>query len=69
MSMWFTGRNSRPTRPVVIENWLNTELYKATDRWFGNVRLVSYATPRQALPLEPGRCPLWAGNPADREWE
>jgi mannosyltransferase len=37
----------------VIENWLNAELYKATDRWFGNVRLVSYATPHQELSLEP----------------
>jgi mannosyltransferase len=35
----------------VIENWLNEELYKATDQWFGNVRLVSYATPERELPL------------------
>ncbi|RME78262.1 MAG: hypothetical protein D6784_02655 [Chloroflexi bacterium] len=27
----------------LIEGWLNQNLYKATDRWYGNVRLVSYA--------------------------
>jgi hypothetical protein len=30
----------------VIENWLNTHLFKATDRWYGNVRLASYASPQ-----------------------
>jgi len=29
----------------LIENWLNQQLYKATDQWYGNVRLVSYARP------------------------
>lgn len=29
----------------LIENWLNENLFKATDRWFGNVRLASYSTP------------------------
>ncbi len=29
----------------LIEGWLNSHLYKATDQWYGNVRLVSYATP------------------------
>jgi hypothetical protein len=30
----------------LIETWLNTHLYKATDQWYGNVRLVSYASPQ-----------------------
>ncbi len=29
----------------LIENWLNRHLFKATDQWYGNVRLVSYARP------------------------
>jgi hypothetical protein len=29
----------------IIENWLDTNVYKATDQWYGNVRLVSYAAP------------------------
>ena len=29
----------------LIEGWLDNRLFKATDRWFGNVRLASYATP------------------------
>jgi 4-amino-4-deoxy-L-arabinose transferase-like glycosyltransferase len=29
----------------LIESWLNTHLFKATDQWYGNVRLVSYASP------------------------
>jgi hypothetical protein len=29
----------------LIENWLDTYLYKASDQWYGNVRLVSYAVP------------------------
>ncbi|MCQ3974725.1 MAG: hypothetical protein DPW09_14880 [Anaerolineae bacterium] len=29
----------------VIEAWLNTHLFKASDQWYGNVRLVSYASP------------------------
>lgn len=39
----------------LIENWLNTHLYKATDQWYGNVRLVSYAAPQavETLPLTP----------------
>lgn len=27
----------------VIEGWLDSHLFKATDQWYGNVRLVSYA--------------------------
>ncbi|MCB0177400.1 MAG: glycosyltransferase family 39 protein [Anaerolineae bacterium] len=30
----------------LIENWLDTHLFKATDQWYGNVRLVSYAAPQ-----------------------
>ncbi len=32
----------------LIEGWLNNHLFKATDQWYGNVRLVSYGNP-QAL--------------------
>lgn len=28
----------------LIENWLDRYLFKATDQWYGNVRLVSYAS-------------------------
>jgi uncharacterized membrane protein len=28
-----------------IEGWLDNNLFKATDQWYGNVRLVSYASP------------------------
>ncbi len=39
----------------LIEKWLNTHLFKATDRWYGNVRLVGYANPQAnaALTLIP----------------
>ena len=37
----------------VIERWLDTNLFKATDRWYGNVRLVSYATPKIDVIIEP----------------
>ena len=30
----------------VIETWLDAHTYKATERWFGSVRLVTYAAPR-----------------------
>ena len=30
----------------LIEGWLDTHLYKAVDQWYGNVRLVSYASPQ-----------------------
>ncbi len=33
----------------LIEGWLDTHLFKATDWWYGNVRLVSYATPQADL--------------------
>jgi 4-amino-4-deoxy-L-arabinose transferase-like glycosyltransferase len=31
----------------LIEGWLDTHLFKATDQWYGNVRLVSYAGLRE----------------------
>jgi len=36
----------------LIEGWLDSHLFKATDQWYGNVRLVSYANPRAATALE-----------------
>ncbi|MCK6624571.1 MAG: glycosyltransferase family 39 protein [Anaerolineae bacterium] len=35
----------------LIESWLNTHLFKATDQWYGNVRLVSYASPLETSDL------------------
>ncbi len=37
----------------LIERWLNANLFKATDRWFGNVRLVSYASPQAGIAPQP----------------
>lgn len=39
----------------LIEGWLDQHLFKATDQWYGNVRLVSYASPHASaeLPLTP----------------
>jgi hypothetical protein len=37
----------------LIETWLDTHLFKATDRWYGNVRLVSYASPQTNLEMAP----------------
>ncbi|MCB0168017.1 MAG: hypothetical protein KDI79_27565, partial [Anaerolineae bacterium] len=36
----------------VIENWLDTHLFKATDQWYGNVRLVSYAATQVNQPYQ-----------------
>jgi hypothetical protein len=35
----------------LIESWLDRHLFKASDQWYGNVRLVSYASPQANLPL------------------
>lgn len=35
----------------LIEGWLDTHLFKATDKWYGNVRLVSYASPQASANL------------------
>lgn len=40
----------------LIERWLDSQLFKATDQWYGNVRLVSYATRHE------GRMPLRAAQ-------
>jgi len=37
----------------IIAGWLDAHLFKAADQWFGNVRLVSYASPRQNIKLSP----------------
>ncbi len=34
----------------VVEDWLNQHTFKASDVWFGNVRLVQFATASQPLP-------------------
>lgn len=31
----------------VVEGWLDSHLFKATDHWYGNVRLVSYGVPQR----------------------
>lgn len=36
----------------LIEGWLDTHLFKATDKWYGNVRLVSYASPQASANLK-----------------
>ena len=41
--LWATDE-SDPGR--FIEGWLDSNTYKASDSWFGNVRLVVYAVPR-----------------------
>jgi hypothetical protein len=35
----------------LIEDWLNRNTFKASDIWFGNARLASYATLEQPVPL------------------
>jgi len=41
-AVYWASQQADPTG--VIEGWLDNNLYKATDQWYGNVRLVSYAT-------------------------
>ena len=41
--LWATDE-SDPTR--VVESWLDAHAFKASDDWYGNVRLVSYASQR-----------------------
>ncbi|GAB4424938.1 MAG: hypothetical protein Kow0031_04190 [Anaerolineae bacterium] len=45
----------------LIERWLNENLFKATDRWFGNVRLVSYASPQAGIEPRPFAATLGDG--------
>jgi hypothetical protein len=42
--LWATDE-SDPER--VIEGWLDTHAYKATDSWYGNVRLATFAVPAE----------------------
>lgn len=39
----------------VIAGWLDSHLFKAADQWYGNVRLVSYGVPLEAVEIEPVR--------------
>ncbi|MFQ6058156.1 MAG: glycosyltransferase family 39 protein [Anaerolineae bacterium] len=43
--LWATDE-SDPGR--IVEGWLDEHAYKALDTWYGNVRLVLYATPQAA---------------------
>lgn len=47
-AVYWAGRQADPTG--LIETWLDTHLFKALDRWYGNVRLVAYASPPPAAP-------------------
>ncbi len=42
-AVYWANHQADPTG--LIESWLDTQLFKATDQWYGNVRLVSYASP------------------------
>jgi len=37
-----------------VESWLDAHAYKASDRWFGNVRLALYATPVGSMTMQRG---------------
>lgn len=52
-AVFWAGHQADPDR--LIERWLDRQLFKATDQWYGNVRLASYASPQasEALLLEP----------------
>ena len=43
-AVYWAAQQADPNR--IIEGWLDTKLFKATDQWYGNVRLVSYASPQ-----------------------
>ncbi|MFN2226190.1 MAG: glycosyltransferase family 39 protein [Anaerolineae bacterium] len=47
--LWATDE-SDPER--LVEGWLDAHAYKATDAWYGNVRLVIYAVPEE-VPTQP----------------
>ena len=42
--VYYGDQQADPTR--VIASWLEQKAFKASDRWFGNVRLVLYAMPQ-----------------------
>ena len=50
-AVYWANRQADPSG--LIEGWLNNQLYKATDSWYGNVRLVSYAAPQAEVALTP----------------
>lgn len=50
-SLYWATNESDPAS--VIEGWLDSHAFKATDSWVGNVRLVSYAAPLPAGDLLP----------------
>jgi hypothetical protein len=45
-AVYWATQQADPTG--LIETWLDDHLFKATDQWYGNVRLVSYATGQPA---------------------
>jgi hypothetical protein len=52
-AVFWAGHQADPEG--LIEHWLDRQLFKATDHWYGNVRLASYASPpvSETLPLHP----------------
>lgn len=48
-AVYWAGRQADPSG--LIETWLDTHLYKAFDRWYGNVRLAAYASPPPGAPV------------------
>ena len=49
-TLYWGDAQSDPGR--VIEGWLNDNTFKAYDRWYGDVRLATYAVPAVAATLE-----------------
>jgi hypothetical protein len=47
-AVYWASRQADPQG--VIERWLDNHLFKATDQWYGNVRLVSYAGQWPGMP-------------------
>jgi 4-amino-4-deoxy-L-arabinose transferase-like glycosyltransferase len=45
--VYYGDQQADPTR--VIASWLEQTAFKASDRWFGNVRLVLYAMPQASV--------------------
>jgi hypothetical protein len=49
--LWATGESDPEG---IVEAWLNARRYKASDRWFGGVRLVEWAAARPMRPVDLG---------------
>lgn len=49
-AVYWAARQADPNG--LIEHWLDTHLFKATDQWYGHVRLASYAAPQTDLPYQ-----------------